>query len=378
VTQADPRVPESEPATTIPAGPTDNENAGGVDGSKDPDPPTIQPTAPVEIIDLEELLRSDEDPSIKGPNDENARDEEQNVIETSDENFVEDEMPDETGVDASTTSAAESEPESNTEPITEPITERAPKTKTSTLAQPLIDRLADPSDSVRQKAVNDLCRVGSDDAEPACLAMVAALDDISPRVREAALRGIRNFGPLAQPAVPILIARYRDAGDKRAKAELIEILGFVNGDSEKGIKLLIEVTRGASAGKARMFSKEYSPEERLAAVTALGRIGPPAEKAVPTLLGVLKLSALDLKKYKAVFVASADALGKVGIVDRGVETTLKKIRDGKGVKPPNMVEDARVVADSALRRLEQSGRKSGQSEHDENENDDDDATDSIH
>jgi len=372
-TQADSR--PLEPATTSHHGRPENEQTSGADGQPEPKPRTTQPSNSVESIDADDLPTSDDDPSNEEPNDEgpvdeNARDHERHDVELNAENVAEDEMPDETGIDDST-AATDSEPE----PITEPIVERAPKKKTSALAQQLIDRLDDPSDSVRQKAVNDLSRVGSDDAEPACLAMVAALDDISPRVREAALRGIRNFGPLAQPAVPTLIARYREAGDKRAKAELIEILGFVNGDAEKGIRLLIEVTRGASAGKARMFSKEFSPEERLAAVTALGRVGPPAEKAVPTILGVLKLSALDLKKYKAVFVASADALGKVGIVDRGVETTLKKIRDGKGVKPPNMVEEARVVADSALRRLEQSGRKSGQPEHDDME--DDDATDAI-
>ena len=54
----------------------------------------------------------------------------------------------------------------------------------------------------------------------------------------------------------------------------------------------------------------------------------------------------------AVFLASVDALVKVGVVDDDVVSTLKAISEGTCVKPADKVETARIAVDSALRRLE--------------------------
>lgn len=102
----------------------------------------------------------------------------------------------------------------------------------------------------------------------------------------------------------------------------------------------------------RTFSEELLPDERLAAVNAIGLMGPLGEKAVPVLLEVLKLSALDMAKHEALFLASIDALVKVGVVDQDVVTTLQTISEGNGVKPADKVDMARVATDGALRRLE--------------------------
>jgi hypothetical protein len=104
--------------------------------------------------------------------------------------------------------------------------------------------------------------------------------------------------------------------------------------------------------KPRTLSEDLLPDERLAAVNEIGLMGPVAEKAVPALLEVLKLSALDMANDQAVFLASVDALVKVGVVDQAVVSTLETIREGKGVSPADRVETARVAANRALNRLQ--------------------------
>jgi hypothetical protein len=107
----------------------------------------------------------------------------------------------------------------------------------------------------------------------------------------------------------------------------------------------------AIGGNGRTSSKDFLPEERLAAVHAIGQMGPDAKRAVPVLLDVVRVSALDLNEHQALFLASVSALVKVGIVDEQVITTLQAIRRGEGVHPLQSAETAHVVADSALRLL---------------------------
>ncbi|MGH7140191.1 MAG: hypothetical protein ACREHD_31010 [Pirellulales bacterium] len=105
-----------------------------------------------------------------------------------------------------------------------------------------------------------------------------------------------------------------------------------------------------------MLSKRYRAEERTAAIANLGRLGDNAEKAVPVLLEILKLSASDIEAFHEPFRNSADSLAKIGVSGRGVTATLKQFRDGKGIRPAksHWIAEAKVVADTALRSLHSS------------------------
>jgi hypothetical protein len=231
----------------------------------------------------------------------------------------------------------------------------APSDQAASKTKALIARLSTaPDASERFQILRQLTAAPPADRQAAIGALVAALDDLAPVVRQCAIDCLRSFGPDAEPAVPALVKHFHSDATRSNRQLILGLLGDVNGDSTEGLNLLIEVARGASSGKARMLSKRYSISERTTAIVALGRLGPKAGKAVPVLLDILKLSAADIEQFRESFRVSAEALGNIGVSGRGVSTTLKHFRDGKGIRPPHsgQIEQAKLNADTALKKLE--------------------------
>lgn len=225
-----------------------------------------------------------------------------------------------------------------------------------TEAAALITRLSTaPDPGERMQIIRRLTQVAPVDRQAAIDAITSALDDVSSSVADMALQCLRTFGQDARSAVPSLVNRFKGEASAQDRIAILHVLSDVNGDSSQGLSLLIEVVRGASSGKTRLTSSRYSVPERLAAVDALGRLGPKAERAVPVLLDALKLSALDMEHFDTIFEKTAMALGRIGVSGRGVAATLRQFRDGKGIRPPNtnIVAHAKETADTVLKTLDE-------------------------
>lgn len=208
----------------------------------------------------------------------------------------------------------------------------------ATAVPALAQALASDSSSVRKATAEALGQVGPA-AEAALPALTLALNDWNPTVRQAAARSLSALGLAAEPAVPALIQRLPDEVDEVRQAAtaalatvgapavpaLIEILE--NRDTHRMAERLKErmfFSDWAERFDYQAFQREplkalhnlrwhfaYAADTRVetvhqAAAAALGKIGPPAEAAVPVLREALK------DRDHGVRQAATMALGQLG------------------------------------------------------------------
>lgn len=241
-------------------------------------------------------------------------------------------------------------------PATRPPASFPPARPEQPPATSLIERLATaPTPDERVQIIHQLTAVAPADRQAAIDAIAVALDDASPSVKYAALESLKSFGFDAKSTVPLLVKRFESESNSVQRQQILQLLGYINDDASEGINLLIEVVRGTTGGKARLISSRYTVSERTMAVRVLGQLGPSAEKAVPALLEVLKLSAMDVEKFTETFQQCADALARIGVSQRGVSAAFKQFRAGKGIRPakPHLVERIKEISDTTLKTLEE-------------------------
>jgi HEAT repeat protein len=101
------------------------------------------------------------------------------------------------------------------------------------------------------------------DAEAAARELAPVVADPSPDVRASVLETLREFGPLAAPAVPGLI-RLLDGPDRRDAARVLRKIG--------------RPAKAAAPKLAELLRKDEDREVRIAAAGALGGMGKEAGK----------------------------------------------------------------------------------------------------
>ncbi|MBN9522643.1 HEAT repeat domain-containing protein [bacterium] len=157
----------------------------------------------------------------------------------------------------------------------------------------LVEALADPE--VRRTAFTCLRLIGRP-AGAAAPALVKELHGPKPVDRLSATSALGRIGPAAEPAVPRLVQMLNDPGEDRGvRGEVIAALGTLRTDSPDAVAALIRIVN------------DSSPVFRPEAAEALGRIGPPAKRAVPDLIRTLSDAELTRLRRQAAF-----ALGEMG------------------------------------------------------------------
>jgi hypothetical protein len=176
----------------------------------------------------------------------------------------------------------------------------------------LIHALKNKDENVRIVAARSLCTIGTD-ARPALAALTGALADSQSAVAEAAAKALANFGPEAKSAVPALLSASR-----RSVAAAEDTLLKLGKDAVPG---LIEALGHRDA------------DERDAAADLLGRIGPSAKAAIPTLTTAVHDSSRQVRESAAI------ALEKIKGADSKAPREIG-FRDFSGVWSGPMEKDA--------------------------------------
>lgn len=198
-------------------------------------------------------------------------------------------------------------------------------------ATPALARaLRDREGRVRQEAAGALARIG----EPAVGDLIAALADPNAVVRQAAAHALGQIGPAAEAAVPDLVARLNDADEhvRNISASSLVMIGT------SGVLALVDVAQHGEANSREaavkrlgqrflplhaattgfmQMAKNESPAQRRRAIEALALI-PAAE-------GLLTAIAFDALTDPAadVRVAAVKALGAMGPRVEGAVPALK-------------------------------------------------------
>jgi len=155
-------------------------------------------------------------------------------------------------------------------------------------------------------------------------ALVRALENQNPKVRERAAEALGKLKGGAAPAVPALI---RALGDEQQSVQMRSALalGAIGPDAGAAVPRLIGLL------------KEGDPVVNWAAATALGGLGPAAKEAAPALTELLSDSAPYVR------LSAAKALTQVGEKERGIQA-LEKLLKAKS-------DNARISAAHALFKL---------------------------
>lgn len=190
---------------------------------------------------------------------------------------------------------------------------------------PLLEALADPQRAVRVAVVRALAAVGPEKSA-ALRALVGSLEeDADSEVRRAAAEGIGDLGERAKKAIPALLAAL-EGDEAEVRAASARALGAIGADTRAvtdALLALLEASetpvRAAAAEALGRLGLESAvpalgraawqgpPQLARAAVTALGRLGPPAAAELPALVHHV-LASPEL----ATRAAAADALGRLG------------------------------------------------------------------
>ncbi len=155
-------------------------------------------------------------------------------------------------------------------------------------------------------------------------ALVRALENQNPEVRECAAEALRQLKSGAAPAVPALI-RALDDEQKSVQMRSALVLGAIGPDAGAAVPRLIGLL------------KEGDGSLVWAAAIALGNIGPAAKEAAPALVKLLNDSDLHVR------LSAAKALTQVGEKERGIQA-LEKLLKAKD-------DDVRISAAHALFKL---------------------------
>ena len=109
---------------------------------------------------------------------------------------------------------------------------------------------------LRETAIDALARIG----KPAVPALVEALHDLNPELRDQAALALARIGPQAVDAVPDLIAALRD-DDETVRKDAVRALGQIGPQAAIAVPELIEVLREAEATKARSAERGARSDE---------------------------------------------------------------------------------------------------------------------
>jgi HEAT repeat protein len=190
-------------------------------------------------------------------------------------------------------------------------------------APALAELLKHPDTAVRRAALRGLTTLG-EEAQAAAGALPAMLSDADPKTRQSAVRlMVTLHAPLPAGALPTLLECLRDASapepppDDVARAMVpmgpeaaAAAAALVTDPSGRGRAAGALVLANASPPPIQALvamARGDDPEARVAAVEALGRIGPPAAEAAPMLVEL----ALQQNQPTAA-AAAAEALAGIG------------------------------------------------------------------
>jgi HEAT repeat protein len=199
--------------------------------------------------------------------------------------------------------------------------------------------------------------------------LIEALDDKNAWVKEGAAHSLRNFGPVAYKAMDPLISalddkREAEDGTQRVCDSALEALGGIGVRASAAKSRLLTLLRGGDsnlANRAALALPLMAPSDmdviqalisclgdnkRIglagSAAWALGRIGPPAKAALPTLLSELRKIDVSRSFTDDVYInqidSQVDAIGSIDIQAEDVQDTLAKILSNK--KLPSSVRAA--------------------------------------
>jgi len=206
----------------------------------------------------------------------------------------------------------------------------------------LIAALKDDDPGVRQTAAGALGGIGPE-AKEAIPALIAALKDGDPGVRRTAAEALEGIGPAAKEAIPALIAALKD-GDPWVRRTAAEALGAIGPAAKEAIPALITAL------------KDDDPWVRRMAAVALGEIGPAAKEAIPALITALKGDKNQIQEVVA------DSLASIAenLVDSGDIVAIASLKQALDVirksANANQAEASRRISRSitALEAMERS------------------------
>lgn len=176
----------------------------------------------------------------------------------------------------------------------------------------LIEDLRHPSADTRYRAAWELWERDRE-AAPAVPALIGALRDETEDVQYAAIRALRDIGPMAaHQAAPALVEVFvRGRIGVRGDAFQAAMTLGIGPEAAAAVPSLVEILRGED------------PWRRSQAAEVLGEIGPAATAAVPA------LSQAVQDRDETVRMHAASALGKIGVPVRSVVIALASVLENQ-------------------------------------------------
>lgn len=202
--------------------------------------------------------------------------------------------------------------------------------------------MSSPDERIRLDAIFNLAKTGKPEA---ATRLVEAFNDISPKVRQAAIRALEMMGPQAAGAVkPLLELFKKEAGDRN---QVLKALVAVGADHEDVGKLVLDIAIGKKSNKI------IQGADRAFAVANLSRVRA-GDRAVPVLIDVAREAAKDLDMRFGMYKIALKSLEEIGSTKYGVLPALRAFRKGDGLRGVNKyhLQDAKTMADTLLRKLE--------------------------
>jgi HEAT repeat protein len=206
----------------------------------------------------------------------------------------------------------------------------------------LMDAVADPNSSIRLSAIDALARIGPD-AAAAIDPLIKELKDQSedPIVRQHAAHALARIGP-EQSEVTEALTGALDSGDPKVEGAVVSALvetKVATKQDENTVRTLHDLTSQLSAGSATT---------RRSAIEALGRLGPRAQAAVPSLVEVLS----SKQEEAEIRQEAAAAIGSIGPFARSAVAPLIELLKNEQENP-----EARASAIEALGQIGPAARE---------------------
>ncbi len=221
----------------------------------------------------------------------------------------------------------------------------------------LIGELQSAERDVRKQAAYDLAKKGAA-AKLALRALLLAMDDPEPLVREAAACALGEIGEEAESAVPALIKMVQ--GDVRMENRhmAVKALGKIGPPSKTAVKILMDIAKGGAGETGDLpFRQNKRPQPliqsqilRCDAIRSIGQTRCDENATLGFLLQVLQSGAADADGHGSpYFVAAAEAVSTIGNKFEPILVTLERAKRiaGNGGGPKRV----REAADKALRKL---------------------------